>query len=125
MNFKIVGAAINPIKNQIQISRAQDCYRIYYSCHGMKNLASPTTFKQLRYRSDNLSKCWNCKFPFESELFCSKCKSLQEMPEDLTYFDIIGIKKDFHIDKEYLQRKYRQMQSKLHPDKFSNSSEVS
>lgn len=126
MNSKIVGATINFMKCRAQFSKTQDCCRIYHSCHAIKNLTSVSNkTKQLRYCSESLSKCWNCKFPYKSELFCSKCKSLQEMPEDLTYFDIIGVKKDFDVDKDDLQRKYRQMQNRLHPDKFSNTTEVS
>lgn len=124
MNSKIVGATINFMKCRAQFSKTQDCCRIYHSCHAIKNLTSVSNkTKQLRYCSESLSKCWNCKFPYKSELFCSKCKSLQEMPEDLTYFDIIGVKKDFDVDKDDLQRKYRQMQNRLHPDKFSNTTE--
>lgn len=126
MNSKIVGATLNLIKCRAQIPRTQDCCKLYHSCHATKNAASLSIKpKQLRYCSDSLPKCWNCKFPYKSELFCSKCKSLQEMPGELTYFDIIGVKKDFDIDKGDLQRKYRQMQNRLHPDKFGNSSEVS
>ena len=123
---KIVGATINLIKCRAQIPRPQDFYKLYHSCHATKNVVSLSIkSKQLQYCSDSLPKCWNCKFPYKSELFCSKCKSLQEMPEELTFFDIIGVKKDFDIDKDDLQRKYRQMQNRLHPDKFGNRSEVS
>lgn len=61
---------------------------------------------------------------YKSELFCSKCKALQELPQNLNYFDIIGIKKDYNVVNEEIHEKYRNLQNMLHPDRFGNKSEV-
>jgi len=61
----------------------------------------------------------------KSELFCAKCKVLQELPQNLTYFDIIGIKEDYDVTNEEIQKKYKELQKMLHPDKFGNKSEAS
>ncbi|XP_017753067.1 PREDICTED: iron-sulfur cluster co-chaperone protein HscB, mitochondrial [Eufriesea mexicana] len=73
--------------------------------------------------SDSPLKCWNCNFVYKSDLFCSKCKVLQEPPENLTYFDIIGIAKSYDINISEIQKKYKELQKVLHPDKFSTKSE--
>lgn len=78
-----------------------------------------------QYSSDSPLKCWNCNFVYKSDLFCSKCKVLQEPPENLTYFDIIGIAKSYDINITEIQKKYKDLQKVLHPDKFSTKSEVS
>lgn len=79
----------------------------------------------LRFCSDGPPKCWNCDYIYKSELFCSKCKVLQNLPQNLNYFEIIGIKKDYNVTNEEIHRKYRELQKMLHPDKFGNKSEAS
>lgn len=76
------------------------------------------------YSSESPKKCWQCNFPYKSELFCQKCKTLQEPPESLDYFDILGIKKDYNVEDKDMQRKYRALQNLLHPDRFGNKTEV-
>ncbi|CAK9800241.1 Iron-sulfur cluster co-chaperone protein HscB [Anthophora plagiata] len=76
-----------------------------------------------RYSSDSPLKCWNCNFIYKSDLFCTKCKVLQEPPENLTYFDVMGISKSYDVTFTEIQKKYKALQKQLHPDKFSNKSE--
>ncbi|CAK9830857.1 Iron-sulfur cluster co-chaperone protein HscB [Anthophora retusa] len=75
-----------------------------------------------QYSSDSPLKCWNCNFIYKSDLFCTKCKVLQEPPENITYFDIMGISKSYDVKFLEIQKKYRELQKQLHPDKFSNKS---
>ncbi|XP_017788355.1 PREDICTED: iron-sulfur cluster co-chaperone protein HscB, mitochondrial [Habropoda laboriosa] len=77
----------------------------------------------LRYSSDSSLKCWNCNFTHKSDLFCSKCKVLQVPPENVTYFDIMAISKSYDVTFLDVQKKYKELQKQLHPDKFSNKSE--
>ena len=62
---------------------------------------------------------------YKSDLFCAKCKALQEPPENLTYFDIMGIPKSYDLTVAEVQRKYKELQKLLHPDKFGNRTEAS
>lgn len=50
---------------------------------------------------------------------------LQEPPQNLNYFEIIGIKRDYNVANEEIHKKYRELQKMLHPDKFGNKSEAS
>lgn len=77
-----------------------------------------------KYSSDCPAKCWKCEFPYKSELFCSQCKTIQKPPENLNYFDLIGVKEDYDIHVDDVQKKYRQLQNMLHPDRFGNRSQV-
>ncbi|KAJ8679275.1 hypothetical protein QAD02_015062 [Eretmocerus hayati] len=80
-------------------------------------------FTKLVQFHDFPQKCWQCEYPHKSKLFCSKCKALQKLPENLNYFDLIGVEKDFNVSIEDVQKKYRQLQSLLHPDKFGQKSD--
>ncbi len=67
--------------------------------------------------------CWNCKSIVKSKgFFCDHCGVIQK-PFYLDEFEIFGLKKEFLIDLNVLEDKYLELQSKLHPDKFVNSSQ--
>lgn len=74
--------------------------------------------------STNLSRnkfCWKCgKDMQQMDPFCDKCKTIQAPVEKKNYFKILGIEEQFNIDSVSLRNKFRNLQSLLHPDKFSN-----
>ncbi|EFN89606.1 iron-sulfur cluster co-chaperone protein HscB, mitochondrial [Harpegnathos saltator] len=113
--IKKSNVVLNPVKQQCKL----------YSYHTSKTIAQSTIslIGGLRFCSDSPPKCWNCDYMYKSELFCSKCKVLQELPQNLSYFDIMGIKKDYNVVNEDIHKKYRELQKMLHPDKFGNKSE--
>ncbi|CAL7946069.1 unnamed protein product [Xylocopa violacea] len=76
----------------------------------------------LQYSNDSLLKCWNCNFMYKSDLFCSKCKVLQEPPENITFFDLMGIPASYDVKVTEIQNKYKELQKQLHPDKFGAKS---
>ncbi|XP_029680160.1 iron-sulfur cluster co-chaperone protein HscB [Formica exsecta] len=107
--------AVSPVKQQCKL----------YSYYASRNTIHPATQLSgtLCFCSDSPLKCWNCNYIYKSELFCSKCKVLQELPQNLDYFDIIGIKKNYNVVNEEIHKKYTELQKMLHPDKFGNKSE--
>lgn len=109
--------AVSPVKQQCKL----------YSHHASSRTTVHPTIPlgSLRFCSDSPPKCWNCDYTYKSELFCSKCKMLQELPQNLNYFDIMGIKREYNVANEEIHKKYRELQKMLHPDKFGNKSEVS
>ncbi|XP_034944701.1 iron-sulfur cluster co-chaperone protein HscB [Chelonus insularis] len=76
-----------------------------------------------KYSSEIPKKCWQCNYPFKSELFCKKCQTLQEPPDQMDYFEILGAKKSFDVDTKEIQQTFRKMQNILHPDRFGNKSD--
>lgn len=109
--------AVSPVK--------QKCKLYSHHAPSRTTIHSTIPLRSLRFCSDSPSKCWNCDYVYKSELFCSKCKVLQELPQNLNYFDIMGIKRDYNVVNEEIHTKYRELQKMLHPDKFGNKSEVS
>ncbi|XP_075216096.1 iron-sulfur cluster co-chaperone protein HscB-like protein, mitochondrial [Lycorma delicatula] len=63
--------------------------------------------------------CWNCGVTV-SNLFCNNCNSLQKVNEKNNYFELLGLNITYDLKLAELAKKYRQLQSVLHPDKFSN-----
>ncbi|XP_070516752.1 iron-sulfur cluster co-chaperone protein HscB isoform X2 [Cardiocondyla obscurior] len=106
---------VNPIKQQC---------KLYSHNTSSRTTVHPTIpLGSLRFCSDSPPKCWNCDYMYKSELFCSKCKVLQELPYNLNYFEIMGIKRDYNVSNEEIHKKYRELQKMLHPDKFGSKSE--
>ena len=57
-------------------------------------------------------------------LFCDYCEVVQKPKYDADYFTIFGIKKKFEIDNRELTKMFRLLQMQLHPDRFTQKSEV-
>ena len=64
--------------------------------------------------------CWSCDKIFDpaNELFCNQCEKLQPLMHEQTYFELLGLKPSFFVDKELLERNFQALQKKIHPDKF-------
>jgi molecular chaperone HscB len=57
-------------------------------------------------------------------LFCDYCEVVQKPNYDADYFSIFGMRKDFELDNRKLTKNFRLLQMQLHPDRFSQKSEV-
>lgn len=70
-------------------------------------------------------KCWKCNKNILSakNLFCKNCSSVQKPDNQKNYYDLFDLKLQFVINKADLAKKFKQLQSQLHPDKFSNKNQ--
>lgn len=68
----------------------------------------------------NVSVCWKCGTESQnSSIFCENCSVIQKPLNKGNYFKTLGINEVFDVDLKMLTKKYREMQSVLHPDKYS------
>lgn len=66
--------------------------------------------------------CRNCMKEFQTFSFkCPHCKALQSVNKTVNFFEILEQNIKFDLDNNILKKKYLQLQSEFHPDKFSNS----
>lgn len=74
-----------------------------------------------RYAQTNAVKCWKCGVEKKSlfELFCDQCNVIQDPHQQKNYFKILNVNESYDLNRKELQNKYRELQSVLHPDKFS------
>lgn len=75
--------------------------------------------------------CWHCNAPRvllrkssasvpESAFVCVECGRIQpNLPPGIDYFSLFGIPERFLIDESVLERRFREWQRRLHPDKFA------
>ncbi|GAB1599776.1 iron-sulfur cluster co-chaperone protein HscB-like [Argonauta hians] len=75
---------------------------------------------------DYYTQCWKChktRIPSKDIFFCF-CGAILSPSRDLTYFKLLGFDEKFDIDSDLLTRRYKDLQRILHPDKFSQKSEM-
>lgn len=65
--------------------------------------------------------CWECNQEAGEGAFCASCGKIQpSRPRDA--FSVLGIEPKFHLDDAALEKNYRDLSRKLHPDKFAKAS---
>ncbi|XP_024516261.1 uncharacterized protein LOC9659858 isoform X2 [Selaginella moellendorffii] len=79
------------------------------------------------YSSVGTSKqrqCWSCGAAAQAEVFmlCPACKIIQPANRSVNFFDIFDLKKEFELDTGELEKRYKNLQKKLHPDLYSMKS---
>ncbi|EDO47472.1 predicted protein [Nematostella vectensis] len=69
--------------------------------------------------------CWKCHSNLfgHADFFCPSCDVIQPPEGDANYFEIMDRPEGFRIDTEVLTKDYRDLQMKLHPDRFSLQAE--
>lgn len=82
--------------------------------------ATPTP--EARAAAAGVGACWSCHGPVVGEvLFCPICNAVQP-PGQRDHFRRLGLPVTFDIDKADLDRRYFELQRRLHPDRFATKS---
>nr|QCY50103.1 DNAJC20 [Apostichopus japonicus] len=95
---------------------------------GLSIRASSIWMVQRRLCSTS-SRCWNCNAVLsndqfqKSPFFCFSCHGIQPVDENISHFQRMECKTNYDLDVSRLQKFFRELQSKLHPDRFSQKSE--
>lgn len=72
-------------------------------------------------------KCWNCQTMSETKpsLFCKTCSLIQSTEQqDFDYFELFNVENRYDVDTGQLTSNFRKLQNLVHPDRFSNKTEV-
>ena len=108
----IVESKIKQIEQQKSV--ADDVYRC------------KTIAQRYSTASETERNCWKCGVSNRSyeELFFCKCGIVQRLPDDITYFEMLNSAQQFDIDTGHLSQVYKDLQTRLHPDRFTLKSQV-
>ncbi|KAH8364306.1 hypothetical protein KR084_005818 [Drosophila pseudotakahashii] len=68
--------------------------------------------------------CWNCqnKSNLRQNMMCSNCGHLQDVNTGINYFELLSFPTQFSLESQKLTKSFRQLQTIVHPDKYSNKS---
>lgn len=72
-----------------------------------------------------VSPCWNCSTLHDTShsMHCHQCNVLCAPPSQTNFFELMQQPKHFEIDLKKLAKIFKQLQSQLHPDRYSTREE--
>jgi molecular chaperone HscB len=66
--------------------------------------------------------CWSCKADVAAgTLFCPACGKIQPVGRGEDHFSLLGVPREFAIDQAELDRRFRDLSRRLHPDRFARA----
>ncbi len=66
-------------------------------------------------------ECWNCQAETHGAAFCPACGRIGPRPPGATHFDVFGIAPGYDVELPALEKQYRELSLKLHPDRFAHA----
>jgi molecular chaperone HscB len=78
---------------------------------------------QLHIKHAIPSGCWSCSFETPDHHFCTACGRIQALPSGADYFSLFDLPPQLQLDGAALEKKFHQLNWKLHPDNFVQASE--
>ncbi len=66
-------------------------------------------------------KCWNCEKDTAGRPFCPACGKIAARPPGATHFDVFGLPRSYDVEVPALEKQYRELSLKLHPDRFAQA----
>jgi hypothetical protein len=74
---------------------------------------------------DKSSPCWSCGAKDDKSMFfCRTCDAIQAPPTKTDVFTVFGCAETFDVDVGDISRRFKQLQVKLHPDKWASRTPV-
>lgn len=65
--------------------------------------------------------CWSCEKAAGGGMECAHCGALQPAEAGADYFTVLGVPRRYDVDVPELERRYRELTRKLHPDRFARA----
>ncbi|XP_074651123.1 iron-sulfur cluster co-chaperone protein HscB-like [Tubulanus polymorphus] len=107
----------------------EDCGKSKSNCQNLsKRQNHPLQCRFLcPYVTMSERQCWKCgrhNGAAKKETFFCKCGVIQEVPDDITYFDVMRLERSFVLDTQELISKKRHLQKELHPDRYGQKTDI-
>lgn len=104
---------------------------VYRNRNAANLIIGSTSAKRYTNTSDGAAlasgvKCWNCGSDINNPIFkCCSCGKLQDCRDqkDVDFFKLLQVEPRFEVNSAELSRKFRVLQSQVHPDKFAGKSD--
>jgi molecular chaperone HscB len=65
--------------------------------------------------------CWSCERETGGRPFCGACGKIAARAPGATHFDVFGLPRAYAVDEAALERQYRELSLRLHPDRFTQA----
>ncbi|CAO1333248.1 unnamed protein product [Diamesa hyperborea] len=82
-------------------------------------------FQSNKSYCQSTKSCWSCNklISKSGQFFCESCQTLLQIDQKINFFQLFGLDIKHQLDSTELTKQFRNLQSQLHPDKFSNRSD--
>ena len=71
-----------------------------------------------------MADCWSCGAERGDASFCTTCGKIQAVPKQKTYFEALDLPRRMSLDREQIERRFRERSQKVHPDRFGRASAI-
>lgn len=71
-----------------------------------------------------MAECWSCGAERGEAAFCTTCAKLQPVSRRQSFFDALSQPRRLGLDEEALERAFRDLSRRFHPDRFGNTSPI-
>jgi molecular chaperone HscB len=66
--------------------------------------------------------CWTCNLEVGSgTFFCPGCHKIQPVGRTEDYFSLLGLPRQFSLEREEIDRRFRELSRQLHPDRYARA----
>lgn len=66
--------------------------------------------------------CWTCNLEVGSgTFFCPGCHKIQPVARTEDYFSLLGLPRQFALDRGEIDRRFRELSRELHPDRYARA----
>lgn len=66
-------------------------------------------------------RCWNCQSETHGQLLCPACSKIAQRAPGATHFDLFGLPPRHALDRDALEKQFRELSLKVHPDRFAHA----
>jgi molecular chaperone HscB len=67
-----------------------------------------------------LATCWSCRAEVvRNAPFCPSCAKVQPVGRTEDYFSLLGLPREFDLEREDLERRFRDLSRRFHPDRHA------
>jgi molecular chaperone HscB len=71
-----------------------------------------------------MAECWSCGAERRDAVFCPTCGKVQPVSKSADHFMLLEIPRAMRLDASELERRYREVSRKVHPDRFGMATPV-
>lgn len=71
-----------------------------------------------------MADCWSCGAERGGALFCPTCQKIQPPRPEVNFFDVLGLETKMAQDRAEIEKRFREVSQRVHPDRYGQASSV-
>ena len=114
--------------HQQQQQQQQLLYQFWIKCKNKNIVPSHRNLSSLnKNQSSSKTECTVCGSTIDCcQQICNKCNKItnanDEKCKDCSHFEVLGLDATYTVDKKLLEKRFKDLQMLLHPDKYETGS---